>query len=84
MKIIDSEQVADALPYDALIDVLDEAFKAGAINPDRTHHEIEVPGATRGTLLLMPCWRSGKNIGEVSRLVDVCTLEHRTTNYSRN
>ena len=63
MKIIDSEQVADALPYDALIDVLDEAFKAGAINPDRTHHEIEVPGATRGTLLLMPCWRSGKNIG---------------------
>ena len=46
-----------------MIDALDVAFQAGANTPDRTHLEVEVPGGVDGTLLLMPCWQSNKNIG---------------------
>ncbi len=63
MKIINAQAVADALPFDALIDALDAAFVAGANTPDRGHHEIEVPGVADGTLLLMPCWQTNKNLG---------------------
>ncbi len=63
MEIINAQAVADALPFDALIDALDAAFRAGANTPDRGHHEIEVSGAADGTLLLMPCWQTNKNLG---------------------
>jgi len=63
MKTINAESVADALPFEALIDALDAAFQAGANTPDRMHLEVEVPGGVDGTLLLMPCWQSNKNIG---------------------
>jgi ornithine cyclodeaminase len=63
MKILNAKSVTDALPYDALIDALDTAFRTGVSIPDRVHHEIEVPGAANGTLLLMPCWQSGKKLG---------------------
>ncbi len=63
MKIINAQAVADALPFDALIDALDAAFVAGANTPDRGHHDIEVPGVADGTLLLMPCWQTHKNLG---------------------
>ena len=63
MKIINAQAVTDALSFDALIDALDAAFLAGASTPDRGHHEIEVPGADDGTLLLMPCWQANKNLG---------------------
>jgi ornithine cyclodeaminase/alanine dehydrogenase-like protein (mu-crystallin family) len=63
MKIINAHAIADALPFDALIDALDAAFLAGATTPDRGHHEIEVPGMDDGTLLLMPCWQANKNLG---------------------
>ena len=63
MKIINAQAVANALPFDALIDALDAAFVAGANTPDRGHHEIEVPGVADGTLLLMPCWQTNKNLG---------------------
>ena len=63
MEIINAQAVADALPFDALIDALDAAFRAGANAPDRGHHEIQVPGTDDGTLLLMPCWQTNKNLG---------------------
>lgn len=63
MKIINAQAVAEALPFDALIDALDAAFRAGANTPDRGHHEIEVPGSDDGTLLLMPCWQTNRNLG---------------------
>jgi ornithine cyclodeaminase len=63
MKIINAQSVADALPFDALIDTLDAAFRAGATTPDRAHHEIEVPGSADGTLLLMPCWQANERLG---------------------
>jgi len=63
MKIINAQAVADALPFDALIDALDAAVVAGANTPDRGHHEIEVPRTDDCTLLLMPCWQTNKNLG---------------------
>lgn len=63
MKIIDAESVAVALPYNALIDALEAAFREGAQSPDRHHHEVEVTDGAGGTLLLMPCWRTGRQLG---------------------
>ena len=63
MLNLDAESVADALPYSQLIAALDAAFRAGATVPDRTHLEIAGPGNSDGTLLLMPCWQTGGNLG---------------------
>jgi len=63
MKIINAQAVANALPFDALIDALDAAFRAGANTPGRGHHDIEVSGVADGTLLLMACWQTHKNLG---------------------
>lgn len=63
MRNLDADSVADALPYDRLIAALDEAFRAGARVPDRTHLAVEVPESVEGTLLLMPCWQSGGLLG---------------------
>ena len=63
MLNLDADSVANALPYDQLISALDEAFKAGATVPDRTHLEIAAPGQADGTLLLMPCWQTNGNMG---------------------
>ncbi|MFQ5548535.1 MAG: ornithine cyclodeaminase family protein [Woeseia sp.] len=63
MRNLDADSVADALPYDRLISALDEAFRAGARVPDRTHLAVEVPETVEGTLLLMPCWQSGGLLG---------------------
>ena len=63
MLNLDADSVANALPYDQLISALEEAFKAGATVPDRTHLEVEVPGNADGTLLLMPCWQTNGNMG---------------------
>lgn len=60
---LDADSVANALPYDQLISALDEAFKAGATVPERTHLEVTVPGNADGTLLLMPCWQTNGNMG---------------------
>ncbi len=63
MLNLDADSVANALPYDQLIPALDEAFKTGAIVPDRTQLDVEVPGNADGTLLLMPCWQTNGNAG---------------------
>ncbi len=58
MLTLDADSVASALPYDQLIPALDDAFKVGAITPERTHLEVG-----DGTLLLMPCWQTAGNMG---------------------
>ena len=63
MLNLDADSVANALPYDQLISALDEAFKAGATVPERTHLEVTVPGHADGTLLLMPCWQTNGYMG---------------------
>ena len=63
MLILDRRAVADALPFDRLIDALHAAFRAESNAPERTHHELEVPGGANATLLLMPAWRPGHALG---------------------
>ena len=63
MQFFDARNIAENLPYEELVDALDEAFRGDATVPLRTHHTI--PGADDGdaTLLLMPAWRSGGGLG---------------------
>jgi ornithine cyclodeaminase len=63
MLTLDRRAVADALPFDRLIDSLDAAFRGKSNAPERTHHEVEVPGGANATLLLMPAWRPGSALG---------------------
>lgn len=63
MLNLDSQAVAVALPYERLIDALQDAFRSQAVSPERTHHRIEAPGRADATLLLMPAWRPGKALG---------------------
>lgn len=63
MRIYSPEQVAASLPYGALIDALERAFRSDAEVPERMHYEIESPGSPNATLLLMPAWRRGGFIG---------------------
>ena len=63
MQYFDDPAIADALPYDALIDALDAAFRSDARMPPRTHHVVDVPGRPDATLLLMPAWQPGQALG---------------------
>ena len=60
---LDAGAVARALPYRALIDALDAAFRSEVVVPVRAHHEIALPEGAPATLLMMPAWESGTSIG---------------------
>jgi ornithine cyclodeaminase len=61
--LLDADEVADLLPYDQLIQALAAAFSSDVVAPDRTHHEIVVPGSDSGRMLLMPAWHPGHALG---------------------
>jgi len=56
MRFIDAAAVEAALRYPQLVDVLEEAFRTGAISPPRHHHTVHLDGRPDATLLLMPAW----------------------------
>src|SRR5690606_1752809 len=58
MNFIDAATVGAALGYPKLVDVLDEAFRRGAISPPRHHHTVKLDGRPDATFLLMPAWTS--------------------------
>jgi len=58
MRFFDSGAVDAALAYPALVDILQVAFKTGAIAPPRHHHAIVLAGRPEATLLLMPAWQA--------------------------
>ncbi len=58
MRLVDAAAVEKALGYPKLVDVLDEAFRSGAISPPRHHHQVKLEGRPEATLLLMPAWTS--------------------------
>ncbi|MEX3070695.1 ornithine cyclodeaminase family protein [Vibrio alginolyticus] len=62
MKFISADQVASHLPWDALINKLDETFRKGVHAPSRHHHTIERPDG-EATMLLMPAWEQNGYIG---------------------
>ncbi len=63
MQQIDGPTVARLLDMPALVEALAAAFKTGAEVPQRHHHSIRHPDGPEATLLLMPAWQSGRNIG---------------------
>ncbi|CAE6940046.1 ornithine cyclodeaminase [Vibrio sp. B1FLJ16] len=62
MKFISADQVASHLPWNALINKLDETFRKGVYAPSRHHHTIERPDG-EATMLLMPAWEQDGYIG---------------------
>lgn len=58
MRFFDGAAVDRALAYPALVDVLESAFRKGAIAPLRHHHAIALAGRPEATLLLMPAWET--------------------------
>ena len=59
MRIVSSDDITRVLTYPALIDALDEAFRADIAAPVRHHHTIPRIGAD-ATLLLMPAWSQSR------------------------
>jgi len=56
MRLIDAVETAVALPYAALVDAIDAAFKGGCTVPVRAHHNVPVEDGQDSTVLLMPAW----------------------------
>lgn len=54
MQFIDADTIEHRLSYPKLIDVLEAAFRRGAIAPPRHHHHIPLDGRPEATWLLMP------------------------------
>jgi ornithine cyclodeaminase/alanine dehydrogenase-like protein (mu-crystallin family) len=65
MKYLGEEVVKKALSYKALVDRLRLGFGEGkVITPTRSHFDFEgASGERDSTLLLMPSWLPGKNVG---------------------
>ena len=58
MRFFDGAAVDGALAYPGLVDILQAAFRQGAIAPLRHHHAIALDGRPEATLLLMPAWEA--------------------------
>lgn len=62
MRIIEAREVADALPWPALVDRLGHTFRNGVEAPPRHHHAMHRPDG-EATMLLMPAWEASGYIG---------------------
>ena len=58
MRFFDGAAVDGRLAYPGLVDILEAAFRKGAIAPLRHHHAIALDGRPEATLLLMPAWEA--------------------------
>ena len=56
MRVISADDVDRTLAHGELVEALRRTFAEGVVAPTRHHHTIERPGASDGTLLLMPAW----------------------------
>ena len=63
MIIADDDLVRRHLDWPQLISALADMFRSGCRVGPRIHHELAVPDAQDGTLLLMPAWTTGRFIG---------------------
>ena len=63
MKTLTKQELASLLPYDELIEALRNGFKQGAEAPLRHSHQIKTNGENENSLLIMPCWQTGRRLG---------------------
>lgn len=61
--IYEPENLVDLLPWDKLIQNLDDIFRKEVCCPIRHHHDVKVPNSETATLLLMPAWIEGEYLG---------------------
>lgn len=62
MRAVSAEQIAQALPWPALIDAIGKAFHDGVEAPARHHHSVNREDG-EATILLMPAWQTHGYIG---------------------
>ncbi len=64
MLALGADDIHRLLDFPSLIETLRALFRDGCEVPTRHHHTIEsAAGGTPGTLLLMPAWQAGRDIG---------------------
>ena len=63
MRVLGYSEVVAALDPPSLVEALRQMFRAGAETPARHHHAVPVPGRPDASLLLMPAWQAGRQIG---------------------
>ncbi|MDW3208276.1 MAG: ornithine cyclodeaminase family protein [Reichenbachiella sp.] len=64
MKYIEAEELEQLLSYEELIPKINEAFAQNYNIPMRHHHQYPNPKeGMESTLLLMPAWDNGENLG---------------------
>ena len=63
MRIVAPEQVRDSLDFPSLVPRLREGFRSGATVPVRHHHTVPKSEEPDATLLLMPAWQEGGDVG---------------------
>jgi ornithine cyclodeaminase len=63
MLVLNEEETRRALSWPALIDAIESMFRGRCVMPVRHHHEVEVPGESDATLLMMPAWVPGSYVG---------------------
>ena len=66
MRFFDGAAVDGRLAYPGLVDILEAAFRKGAIAPLRHHHAIALEGRPEATLLLMPAWEASAPGGKAA------------------
>ncbi|WP_417225349.1 ornithine cyclodeaminase family protein [Amphritea sp.] len=60
---LNATDIRKALPWDRLIEALNDIFTKAVCAPVRHHHSINVPNDPQATLLLMPAWLEGEYLG---------------------
>jgi ornithine cyclodeaminase len=83
MRFFDGAAVDGRLAYPGLVDILETAFRKGAIAPLRHHHAIALDGRPEATLLLMPAWeasvRGGQSAGRYLGVKSVTVFPDNAT-----
>ncbi len=62
MRVFSAAEVAEALPWEPLVQRLAHTFREGVESPPRHHHAMHRPDG-EATLLLMPAWEKAGYIG---------------------
>lgn len=63
MDYIDKISIENNLDYLGLVDALRHGFREPPVVPSRLHYSVDNPNHTENTLLIMPAWNPGKQIG---------------------
>jgi ornithine cyclodeaminase len=63
MRIISAAEVEGALDFSSLVERLRQSFRRDTVVPVRHHHRVQDGTGDEATLLLMPAWQAGLNIG---------------------